>query len=142
MNKWIEINIGQIKRNLKAVKKALKKETKFMAIVKADAYGHGAVKISNIALENGADLLGALTVDEAVILRKAGIKADIVLLSPSLPCDIDKIKHYKLIPTADSLDFLKALNKKSEGKRKQPCYLDIDFGLKRWGINPNGFLLF
>jgi alanine racemase len=141
MNKWIEINTGQIKRNVKAIKKTLKKETKFMAVVKADAYGHGAVKVSKIALQNGADLIGTLTVDEAIILRKAGIKAAIVLLSPSLISDIDKIKYYRLIPTADSLEFLNALNKKSSAK-KQPCYIDIDFGLKRWGINPNDFLIF
>ena len=142
MNTWIEINIGQIKRNIAAIKKAIKKETKFMAVVKADAYGHGAIKISLAAIQNGADLLGVLTVDEAIILRKAGIKADIVLLSPSLSSDIAKIKHYRLIPTIDSLEFLKALNKKNSGKKKHPCYLDIDFGLKRWGINPNDFPIF
>jgi len=139
MNKWIEINIGQIQNNVKAIKKILKKETKFMAVVKADAYGHGAIKVSNIALRNGADLLGVLTVDEAIILRKAGIKADIVILVPSLSDEIDTIKQYHIIPTVDSFDFLKSLNKKITGNKKYPCYLDIDFGLKRWGINPNDF---
>ncbi len=142
MNKWIEIDLKIIKRNIKAIKKTLNKETKFMAVVKADAYGHGAVKISNIALQNGADLLGVLSVDEAIILKQAGIKAEIVILSPSLPAEIDKIKQYRLIPTADSLEFLKALNGKTTSKKIYPCYLDIDFGLKRWGINPNDFLNF
>ncbi|MCK4936738.1 MAG: alanine racemase [Elusimicrobiales bacterium] len=142
MNKWIEIDLKLIKRNVAAIKKTLKKETKFMAVVKADAYGHGAIKVSNTALRAGADLLGVLSVDEAIILRKAGIKADITVLAPSLLTDIDKIKQYRLIPTADSLKFLKALNKKSSVKKPQPYYLDIDFGLKRWGINPNDFLNF
>ncbi|MCG2725978.1 MAG: alanine racemase [Elusimicrobia bacterium] len=139
MNKWIEIDLGAIAKNVAAIKKTLKKETKFMAILKADAYGHGAIKISNTVLRSGADLLGVLTVDEAIILRQAGIKADIVILSPSLSADISKIKHYRLIPTIDSLDFLKTLNGEIAGKKKYPCYLDIDFGLKRWGINPNDF---
>ena len=142
MDKWIEIDLGIIAGNVKAIKKTLKKGVELMAVVKADAYGHGAIKVSKTALKAGADILGVLNTDEAIALREAGIKADIVILSPALSSDIAKILRHRLIPTTDSIDFLKILNKKNAGKKKFPYYLDIDFGLKRWGINPNDFPAF
>jgi len=134
MLKWIEIDRKIVESNIKIIKSQLNKNVKFMAVVKANGYGHGAVEISKIALKNGADLLGVLTAYEGAELRKAGIKSEIMILSPSLEEEIDIIIKNKLIPNIDRLEFLLTLEKK---KISLKFNLDIDSGLKRWGIDAN-----
>ncbi|PIS47275.1 MAG: alanine racemase [Elusimicrobia bacterium CG08_land_8_20_14_0_20_51_18] len=134
MLKWIEIDGKIISSNVRAIGTKLEKGVKFMAVVKANGYGHGAAEVSRLALAAGADLLGVMNASEGAELRKAGIKADIMLLAPSLKEEIGEIAAHKLIPTADSADFLAALNKKGRNLRFN---LDVDTGLKRWGIKPS-----
>ena len=70
---WAEISLDAIKGNVKAFKKHIAEETKLMAVVKADGYGHGAVEVAEAAIEAGADYLAVALLDEALILRKARI---------------------------------------------------------------------
>lgn len=139
MLKWIEIDRGVIKSNARAIKRELRPGVKFMAVVKADGYGHGAAEVSRAALAGGADQLGVLTAEEGVRLRKAGFKAPIVCLAPSLPGEAGDIAKYRLIPTADSLAFIKALARRGSAARPLPCRVDIDLGLRRWGVEPGDF---
>ena len=134
MLKWVEIDLEALARNARAIKAALRPGVKFMAVVKADGYGHGAEKVSRTALANGAACLGALTADEGAALRAALPKAEIHLLAPSLPEEAPLIVKNGLIPTADSLPFLKAYDRAA--KRPSPYHLDIDQGLGRWGVKP------
>lgn len=134
MLKWVEIDLKTLAGNARAIKKALRPGTRFMAVVKADGYGHGAVEVSRTALKNGADCLGVLTAEEGVALRGALPKAEIHLLAPSLPEEAPLITKHRLLPTADSLAFLKALDKAA--KKAAPYTLDIDQGLGRWGVKP------
>lgn len=143
MDKWIEIDLSIIKNNIRSIKKSLKPGVKFMAVVKADAYGHGAEKISEIAIKEGVDFLGVLTVEEGVRLRKFRIKHPIVLLAPALPENADIVLKHSLIPTVDSIEFLKVLNKKVTVKfSPYPVYVDIDMGLRRWGVLPENLKSF
>src|SRR4051812_33993 len=75
--KWVEIDLGVIAGNAAWVKSQLPKGASFVASVKADAYGHGAVEVSKVVLKAGAERLGVRDLAEAEILRKAGIKAPI-----------------------------------------------------------------
>ena len=120
--------------NARAIKKALKPGVLFMAAVKADGYGHGAAAAARTALAAGADCLGVLTAEEGEALRGALPKASIHLLAPSLPEEAPLIIKNGLVPTADSLAFIKALDRAA--KRPAPYHLDIDLGLGRWGVKP------
>jgi alanine racemase len=146
MDKWIEIDLSIIRNNIRSIKKSLKPGVKFIAVVKADAYGHGAEKISKIAIQEGVDFLGVLTVEEAVRLRKFTIKKPIVLLAPALPENAGIVLKHSLIPTVDSIEFLKVLNKIARrgwgDKHSYPVYVDVDLGLRRWGVLPENLTNF
>jgi alanine racemase len=130
--KWIEIDLGAVRHNLRWVKSMLAPGVKLMAVVKANGYGHGAVEISRTALKEGASSLGVLTTSEAAELRKAGIKAPIQLLAPILPQNAAEVVKLKLIPTVDSLAQAKALH----AAGRVGIHVDLDFGLGRWGLTP------
>lgn len=143
MEKWIEIDLKAIRDNVKAIKKQKNPSTRFMAVVKMDAYGHGAKVIAKEVLEAGADMLGVLNAHEAIELRKSGIKSEIMLLSPSLPESIDEIIKYNLIPTVDSMIFARKSDLALKKRKKKMSYcLDLDFGIGRWGISPKECLNF
>lgn len=134
MLKWVEINLKTLAGNVRAIKKTLKPGVSFMAVVKADGYGHGAAAVGKTALGNGADCLGALTAEEGALLRGTFRRTPIYLLAPSLPEEAPLIIKNSLIPAADSLNFIKALDRAA--KRTAPYHLDIDLGLGRWGVQP------
>jgi len=104
-----------------------------MAVVKADAYGHGAVPVARAALAAGAASVGVLTVAEARVLRRGGVRAPIHLLSPILPEDARETVRLRLIPTVDDLRQAAALHA-AAGARGLAVHLDLDFGLGRWGL--------
>lgn len=134
MLKWVEIDLKTLSGNAAAIKKALAPGVRFMAVVKADGYGHGAARVSGAALAAGADCLGVLTAEEGAELRAALPRAGIHLLAPSLPEEAALIVKNSLIPTADSPVFIKALDRAA--KKPAPYHLDIDLGLGRWGVKP------
>ena len=136
MLKWIEIDLKTIAANVRAIKRSLDPGVAFMAVVKEDGYGHGALEVSRTALANGADMLGTLTLEEAALLRRAGVRAPIAALAPAPAADAGDFIRLGVIPAVDSLDFIRALDSKTAAGRKTYYYLDIDSGLKRWGVEP------
>ncbi|MBW3590703.1 MAG: alanine racemase, partial [Actinobacteria bacterium] len=78
---WAEIDLGCISRNVARIKAALEPGAAFLAVVKANGYGHGEVEAATAALEGGADWLGVARVEEGAAVREAGIEAPILLLS-------------------------------------------------------------
>lgn len=133
--KWIEVDLAAVKANLRWTLSRLDKGVKLMAVVKADAYGHGAVEVAKTILSGGASSLGVLTVAEAAALRSARIGAPIHLLSPILPENAADAARLKLIATLDTLEQAAALNRVAPASGL-PIHLDLDFGLGRWGIAP------
>ncbi len=131
--KWVEIDLKAIAGNAAWVKSQLPKGASLVAAVKADAYGHGAVEVAKIVLKSGADRLGVRDLCEAEILRKAGIKAPIQMLSPFLPEESAHAAKLSVIAVIDSLEQAKALAKTG---KKFKLQIDLDFGLGRWGLNP------
>jgi alanine racemase len=142
MLKWIEIDLGVIAANVRAVKKALDPDSSLMAVVKEDGYGHGAFETAKAALANGADMLGVLTFAEAFALRQKGVRARMAALAPAPPWNAQDFISHDVIPTADSLDFISALDRRTPKGRKTFYYIDIDSGLKRWGVAPADFPAF
>lgn len=105
--------------------------TKIMAVVKANAYGHGATIVSNILESMGIDCFATATLEEAIALRQAGIKSRIIILQYVDPCMVDTIKAYGLTITLVDAFHAKAWQKLNAGI---DCNLAIDTGMHRIGI--------
>ena len=104
---WVEINLDHFSENIKTLKKKFLPGQQFMQIVKADAYGHGAVQIAQQAINEGAVMLGVANVEEAALLRFHQIDTPILILSPSFDFEIESIISYKLTPSVSNIDFVK-----------------------------------
>lgn len=77
---WIEVNLDAIKRNIEAIQAHIPRKSKIMAVVKANAYGHGSVEVARQALESGATELAVASLEEGIVLRRAKIEAPILVL--------------------------------------------------------------
>lgn len=77
---WIEVDLDAIKKNIRAIRRHIPNKSKIMAVVKANAYGHGSVEVARQALESGASELAVASVEEGIVLRRAGITAPILVL--------------------------------------------------------------
>ncbi len=132
----IEIDRSALKANLASAVE-LAGEARLMAVVKADAYGHGAPEVSRLALAAGASCLGVLNLSEARSLRQAGIRGAIVLLSPPLPEEAEGAVRAGVEATVDSLGLAKALDRAAARLgRTVRVHADLDYGLGRWGVAP------
>jgi alanine racemase len=131
---WAEIALDRLIANYRLVKKQTGK-AKIMAAIKADAYGHGAIEVANILVEEGVDFFGVASVEEGVELRKGGVDTDILVLSPILYNQIDEIIEHNLMPTISELAFFRVLNQrlKTLGTTIN-AHVEIDTGMTRTGI--------
>ena len=87
---WAEINLAAIRHNLSEIRRHIQPQAKLCAVVKANAYGHGALEVSKVAVEIGADFLAVATVEEGLQLRRAGFTLPILILG-LIPCDAAEI---------------------------------------------------
>lgn len=132
---WIEVDLDAVSRNVGTLKVLTGPGTLFMAVVKADGYGHGAVQVASAALAAGADRLGVATVDEAAELRRAGVTAPIHLLSEPPMSSAGLIVRHGLIPGLYSRDFALALSKAATvAGAVVPFHLKINTGMNRIGV--------
>lgn len=131
---WVEVDIDNFIGNLQEIRRLIGPNIGFMQVVKADAYGHGAIEISNIALKNGAQSLGVANADEGVQLRISGIEAPIIILGPSTASEIEEIIKYKMIPSVSDINFAVLLNKELDtAGKKLPYHIEVDTGMGRGG---------
>lgn len=133
---WVEIDLSALAHNVQQIQGLLAPGTELMAVVKADAYGHGAVTVAQTVLQAGATWLGVATIPEGIELRQAGIQAPILLLGASyMPEQIRAIVRWQLQPTLCSpkqaLVFAETL---SAMDRVLPVHLKLDTGMSRLGM--------
>lgn len=134
---WAEIDLTAISRNVTTLKGLTKQGTLFMAVVKANGYGHGAARVADAAMAAGADRLGVATVEEAVQLREAGITAPIHILSeaPVNPGDSALVAENDLIATVCREETAAAL---AQAALKQDTvvkvHVKVDTGMNRLGL--------
>lgn len=134
---WVEIDLAAIAHNVRQLKRVLAPATELMAVVKADAYGHGAVTVARTALQHGASWLGVATIPEGIELRAAGITAPILLLgAANTPEQVRAIAKWQLQPTLctpkQALVFSETLA--ALGNRQAlPVHLKLDTGMSRLG---------
>ena len=132
---WVEIDLKALADNTQQIEQILSPPTQLMAVVKADAYGHGAVTVAETVLSAGASWLGVATIPEGIELRAAGIAAPILILGAvNTPEEIRAIAHWQLQPTLcnpkQALVFSETLA--SLGKTL-PVHLKLDTGMSRLG---------
>jgi alanine racemase len=132
---WAEIDLSAIGHNVRALKALTASSTLFMAVVKADGYGHGAVQVARAALDGGADRLGVATVDEALELRGTGINEPIQVLSEPPVSSVDLLLDHDIVPTVTTREFARALGRAASERMKTAAYhLKIDTGMNRIGV--------
>ncbi len=131
---WVEVNLDNFTRNLNEVRRLTGPDIKILQVVKADAYGHGAIEISNVAVKNGVTCLGVANADEGLQLRFGGINAPIIILSPSPLSEISEIIKYNLIPSVSDIAFAREFqNKCSQAGIKALIHIEVDTGMGRGG---------
>ena len=131
---WIEIDTDALEYNVKAIQSILPKKTDFMAVVKANAYGHGDVLIANSLVQMGIRNFAVATLEEGIRLRKHGIKADILILGYTSVLHAIKLMKYNLIQTVFDDVYAEQLN---QSGRKLRVHLKIDTGMNRLGESCN-----
>ncbi|MCM0593089.1 MAG: alanine racemase [Gloeotrichia echinulata IR180] len=136
---WVEIDLAALSHNVRNLVRLLSPRTALMAVVKADAYGHGAVTVAQTAVESGASWLGVATVPEGIQLREAGIQAPILILGATHTQEqIQAIAQWKLQPTlcnpkqalvfSNTLELIKSTT-------PIPVHIKLDTGMSRLGTN-------
>lgn len=134
---WAEIDLDNLSFNLKGIKK-LAKSKDVIGIVKADAYGHGAVDIVPTLLENGITRLAVAVISEGVELRRAGIEAPIMILGYTPLSLAQDIFQYNIAPTVFSYEYAAQLSKLAVEKHmKVKIHIALDTGMGRIGFIPN-----
>jgi alanine racemase len=134
---WVEIDLAALAQNIQQLRQFVAPRSALMAVVKADAYGHGAELVAKTALQHGVSWLGVATVPEGIALRKAGIQAPILILgATNLPEQVRALVHWQLQPTLCSpkqaLVFSDTI---SQVGQTLPVHLKIDTGMSRLGTS-------
>ncbi|HYF03873.1 MAG TPA: alanine racemase, partial [Patescibacteria group bacterium] len=132
-----EINTDFFRHNLAQIR-ARVPDTPIMAMVKANAYGHGIVKCSQILREEGVEMLGVAFANEAIMLRNTGDRGTIVVMTPPEAEEAEFFAHYDLQAVASSLEVMVALSNEFQQQGKVlKAHLYIDTGMRRDGIQPD-----
>lgn len=127
---WLEIDLSALRHNVKEICTMLSCPEQFMAVVKADAYGHGAVRISKELNRMGIHHFAVATLAEAIELRDSHIKGDILILGYTDPCHVKELRDYDLTQTVICEDYAKLLEKQ---KIDVKVHVAIDTGMHRLG---------
>lgn len=132
------IHLDNLQYNIKQIKEKLKPNVQICLPVKADAYGHGSVRISVAAIRSGVSYLAVASIQEAIDLREAGIVAPIISLSLPVPEEIPQILEYDIQPLVIDEEFINELNRAATVMNKKAgVHLKIDTGMSRIGCSPN-----
>jgi len=133
---WVEIDQAALAHNVRQLKKLLASKTQLMAVVKADAYGHGATMVARTALDAGAGGLCVATVQEGIQLREAGIEAPILLLgATNTPEQVRAIAYWQLQPTICTPQQALVFSETLSGLKKTlSVHLKLDTGMSRLGM--------
>ncbi|MCS6815369.1 MAG: alanine racemase [Cyanobacteria bacterium] len=135
---WVEIDVAALAHNVQQIRRVLSPQTGLMAVVKADAYGHGAVMVAKTVLQHGATWLGVATIPEGIELREAGIKAPILILGATQTAEqVRAIVRWQLQPTlctiAQAAMMSEAIAHTPSSRSPLAVHLKLDTGMSRLG---------
>lgn len=129
---WVEVDLSQIRMNYLLYKRALRRDTSIMAVIKADAYGHGDVQVARLLSDLGCTMFAVSNIDEAVGLREAGIKGEILILGYSSPFYARTLFELDLTQAIVSEEYAQQL---ADTGLRIKCQFAIDTGMNRIGID-------
>ncbi|ATW26003.1 alanine racemase [Candidatus Formimonas warabiya] len=133
--RWIEVDLDAIINNFREIRKLVPAPVKILAVVKSDAYGHGAVEVAQVLAETGVDMFAVTTLEEGLELRQHDISTPILVFAPMLPFEVDIMVKSGLIATIDDMGALEAL---ALGAKKQSIrasfHLKVETGMGRSGL--------
>lgn len=138
MNTWLNISLSNISYNIKQIKKLIGKDKEIIAVVKSNAYGHGLVPVSKAAVKAGAKMLAVINIEEAMMLRKSGVKAPILVLGAFEKEEIKYAARHKIDLVVFDKNSLSGISKSVFGPLN--VHLKIDTGMGRLGLMPNEVL--
>ncbi len=132
---WVEVDLNAIERNIAVIRSWLSPGTRLMAVVKSDAYGHGAVGVANVLTACGADWLGVASIDEGCQLRAAGVRQPILVLSPcpswSVATALDADLNITVTSCSQIADIAESCRREN---KSASIHLKIDTGMHRLGV--------
>lgn len=133
---WVEVNLEYLAQNIKLVKSLINKDTKLLAVVKADAYGHGAVMVAPTLLASGVDMLGVASIDEGLNLRDAKINCDILVLGAVPVWAFESAAENDITISIFSDEHILACKQAYERTGKKiKAHIKIDTGMNRIGVS-------
>ena len=132
---WMEIDLGRLRRNLQLIRRDLPSAVQLLAVVKDEAYGHGALDVARIAVEEGAWGFGLSTLEEAMTLRDGGISAPLLLLGERQEAELEWCVAHDLTVCLNEAHNVRALAKIAAKLGKQvPVHVKIHTGMSRYGV--------
>lgn len=131
---YAKIDLDAISRNFDAIKSKIGEKTRIMAVVKADAYGHGSIEVAKI-LKDKADCFAVATLSEGVELRDAGIETPVLILGYTSPMEYEQMLRYGIMPTVYNTDEAKLLSDTAEKMNTTAkIHIAVDTGMSRIGF--------
>lgn len=137
---WIEISKKALQNNISQFQKLIGNKVKLMAVVKANAYGHGLVEVAKVAKISGADWFGVDSIDEAIEMRKTGIKAPILIMGYTLLSRLKDVIKYDFRQVVYNRETVEILAKQARKNKKVSIHLKIETGTSRQGLEKEELL--
>ncbi len=132
---WAEIHVDRLRNNIKNIKDFIGDKTKLMAVIKADAYGHGFYEVARIAGFCGADYLAVACIEEAKQIRKRGIDIPILILGATPLKSVEDLFNYNIIPTVFEKNLPEAISDYAvKNGKKLKIHVKVDTGMGRLGF--------
>jgi alanine racemase len=132
---WTEIDLGKLRRNLQLIRRDLPRNVQLLAVVKDEAYGHGALDVARIALEEGAWGFGLSTLEEAMTLRDAGVTAPLLLLGERQEAELPWcVEHDLTVCVNEPHTVRKLARAAAQASKRVPVHLKIHTGMSRFGV--------
>jgi alanine racemase len=128
---WAEVDLGAVRHNVGTLKRRAPR-SRLMAVVKADAYGHGSVEVARASIEAGANSLAVVTVEEGAELRRAGLEVPILVFTDLLPDRLPLAEELRLAVTAHSIPSARRI----AAHPRLEVHLKVNTGMNRWGVEP------
>src|SRR5215831_2757184 len=132
---WVEIDLARLRRNLQLIRRDLPRNVQLLAVVKDEAYGHGALDVARIAVEEGAWGFGLSTLEEAMSLREAGISVPLLLLGERQEAELPWCVEHDLTVCVNEPHTIRKLARIAAAFGKQvPVHVKIHTGMRRYGV--------
>ena len=132
---WAEVDLKAIAHNIRELRRIINPKTRFMAVVKANAYGHGIIEVAKESIKNGTEVLGIAHIEEGIQLRKAGIDVPVLIFGYTSPMYAKKLIEFDLTQTVYSYEISEKLSQyAAKYGKKIKVHIKVDTGMGRLGL--------